>query len=136
MAEFLGDQMVKDAEANAEADKERKDLVEDKNGAESLIHATEKSMEEHGDKVDPTTIEAIELAIANLKEQMETEDAGKIRSGIQNVTEASMKLGEAIYKAQAEAAGDADPEEEDEPRGVDDDIVDADFEDLDDDKRA
>ncbi len=130
------EQMVQDAEANAEADKAKKDLVEAKNGAESLIHATEKSMEEHGDKVDPTTIEAIELAMANLKEQMETEDAGKIRSGIQNVTEASMKLGEAIYKAQAEATGDADPQDEDEPRGVDDDIVDADFEDLDDDKRA
>ncbi len=129
--------MVKDAEDNAEADKAKKDLIEAKNAAESLIHATEKSMEEHGDKVDPTTIEAIELAMANLKEQLETEDAGKIRSGIQNVTEASMKLGEAIYKAQAEAAGDADPEDHDEgPQGVDDDIVDADFEDLDDDKRA
>ncbi len=125
--------MVEEAEENAEADKERKDLVEAQNGAESLIHATEKSMEEHGDKVDPTTIEVIELAIANLKEQMETEDAGKIRSGIQNVTEASMKLGEAIYKSQAEAAGEADADPtEDEPRGVDDDIVDADFEDLDD----
>ena len=56
-------------------------------------------MEEHSDKVDPTTVEAIELAIANLEEQMETEDAGKIKSGIQNVTEAAMKLGEAIYKA-------------------------------------
>ncbi len=132
------EKMVKDAEENAEADKAKKDLVEAKNGAESLIHSTEKSMEEHGDKVDPTTIEAIELAIANLKEQLETEDAGKIRSGIQNVTEASMKLGEAIYKAQAESSGDADPEDHDEgPRGVDDDIVDADFEDLsDEDKRA
>ncbi len=127
--------MVKDAEENAEADKAKKDLIEARNGAESLIHATEKSMEEHGDKVDPTTIEAIELAIANLKEQMESDDAGKIRSGIQNVTEASMKLGEAIYKAQAEQAGDADPEE-DGPQGVDDDIVDADFEDLDDQNRA
>ena len=127
--------MVKDAEENAEADKSRKDLVEAKNGAESLIHATEKSIEEHSDKVDPTTVEAIELAIANLKEQMETEDAGKIRSGIQNVTEASMKLGEAIYKAQAEEGGDGDAPE-DGPRGVDDDIVDADFEDLDDENRA
>jgi molecular chaperone DnaK len=130
--------MVRDAEDNAEADKAKKDLIEAKNGAESLIHATEKSMEEHGDKVDPTTIEVIELAIANLKEQLETEDAGKIRGGIQNVTEASMKLGEAIYKAQAEATGEADPEDHDEgPQGVDGDIVDADFEDLgDDDKRA
>ena len=129
------DQMVRDAEANAEADKAKKDLVEAKNGAESLVHSTEKAMEEHADKVDPTTIEAIELAIANLKEQMETEDAGKIRSGIQNVTEASMKLGEAIYKAEQEKSGEADPEE-DGPRDIDEDIVDADFEDLDDDKRA
>ena len=66
---------------------------------------------------------------------METEDAGKIRSGIQNLDEAAMKLGEAIYKAKTEEAGEADPEE-DGPQGVDDDIVDADFEDLDEDKRA
>jgi molecular chaperone DnaK len=127
--------MVKDAEANAEADKGRKELVEARNAAESLVHSTEKAIEEHGEKVDPSTVEAIELAVANLKEQMETDDAGKIRSGIQNVTEASMRLGEAIYKAEAEKA-DGGPSREDEPRGVDDDIVDADFEDLDDDKRA
>ncbi len=129
------DQMVKDAEANAEADKERRELVEAKNQAESLVHSTEKSLEEHSDKVDPTTVEAIELAIAALKETMEEEDAGKIKSGIQNVTEAAMKLGEAIYKAEQEKAGE-EPEEDEGPRGVDDDIVDADFEDLDDDKRA
>ena len=70
-----------------------------------------------------STVEAIELAIANLKEQMETEDAGKIRSGIQNVTEAAMKLGEAIYKAEQEKAAGEPSEEDDEPRGVDDDIV-------------
>ena len=131
------DAMVRDAEANAEADKDRKELVEAKNQAEGLIHSTEKSMEEHSDKVDPTTIEAIELAIAALKDQLETEDAGKIKSGIQNVTEAAMKLGEAIYKAEQEkSGGDAAPDADDEMRGVDDDIVDADFEDLDDDKRA
>ena len=131
------DQMVRDAEDNAESDKERRDLIEAKNQAESLIHSTRKSVEEHSDKVDPTTVEAIELAIANLEEQMETEDAGKIKSGIQNVTEAAMKLGEAIYKAEQEKAGEAAPEGADEPQGVDDDIVDADFEDLDDDnKRA
>ena len=91
-------------------------------------------MEEHNDKVDPTTIEAIELAIAALNDDLETEDTGKIKSGIQNVTEAAMKLGEAIYKAaQAEADGGADM---DEPTGVDDHIVDADFEDLDGDKRG
>ncbi|MDJ0858090.1 MAG: molecular chaperone DnaK [Dinoroseobacter sp.] len=130
------EQMVRDAEANADADKERKDLVETKNQAESLIHSTEKSLEEHGDKVDPSTVEAIELAVSALKETLETEDAGKIKSGIQNVTDAAMKLGEAIYKAQQESSGEEAPEDADEPRGVDDDIVDADFEDLDDQKRG
>jgi molecular chaperone DnaK len=129
------EQMVRDAEENAEADKERKELVEAKNQAESLIHSTRKSVEEHSDKVDPTTVEAIELAIKALEESMESEDAGKIKGGIQNVTEAAMKLGEAIYKAQAEAEGEEAPEGADEPSGVDDDIVDADFEDLNDERR-
>ena len=125
--------MVKDAEANADADKDRRELVEAKNQAESLIHSTEKAMEEHSDKVDPTTIEAIELAMAALRDDLETEDAGKIKAGIQNVTEAAMKLGEAIYKSsqEAEANGDVD----DGPV-ADDDILDADFEDLDGDKRT
>ena len=131
------EQMVKEAEANAEADKERRELVEARNQAESLIHATEKSMEEHGDKVDPSTIEAIELAISALKEQLDSEDAGKIKSGIQNVTDAAMKLGEAIYKAeQSEGGAGSEEADADEPRGVDDDIVDADFEDLDDKKNG
>ena len=130
------DKMVKDAEENAEADKERRELVEATNQAESLIHSTEKSMEEHSDKVDPTTIEAIELAISALKDTLETEDASKIKSGIQNVTEAAMKLGEAIYKAEQEKTAGEPAEEDDAPREVDDEIVDADFEDLDDDKRA
>ncbi|SLN34132.1 molecular chaperone DnaK [Pseudooctadecabacter jejudonensis] len=129
--------MVRDAEENAEADKDRKELVEAKNQAESLIHSTEKSMEEHSDKVDPTTIEAIELAIAALKDDLEGDDAGKIKSGIQNVTESAMKLGEAIYKAAQEEAGEAEPDMPGaDEGGADDDIVDADFEDLDDDKRA
>ncbi len=130
------EKMVQDAEANAEADAQRRELVEAKNQAESLIDATRKSLKEHGDKVDPSTVEAIELAVKNLEEQTEGQDAGKIKSGIQNVTEASMRLGEAIYKASAEASGDDAAEGADEPAGVDDDIVDADFEDLDDDKRA
>ena len=126
--------MVKDAEENAEADKERRELIEAKNQAESLIHSTEKSMEEHSDKVDPTTIEAIELAISALKEELETEDAGKIKSGIQNVTEAAMKLGEAIYKASQEDGENSDNEPS--SADFDDNIVDADFEDLDDEQRS
>jgi molecular chaperone DnaK len=130
------DNMVKDAEAHAADDKKRRELVEARNQAESLIHSTKKAMEEHGDKVDATTIEAIELAIGALEETMQGEDAGKIKSGIQNVTEAAMKLGEAIYKAQAAEAESAGASEEDNPRGVDEDIVDADFEDVDDRKRG
>ena len=127
------EQMIKDAEANADADKARRDLVEAKNQAESLIHSTEKSLSEYKDKVDPTTVEAIELAIAALKDTLEGDDAEKIKSGINNVRDASMKLGEAIYKAQQETGEDGSSD--DEPRPVDDDIVDADFEDLDDNKR-
>jgi molecular chaperone DnaK len=134
------EQMVKDAEANADSDKKRRELVEARNQAESLIHSTKKSLEEHGEKVDPSTVEAIELAVSALEETMEGEDAGKIRSGIQNVTEAAMKLGEAIYKAQAERdePGSDDDDEGGTEKGAksdDDDILDADFEDLDDDRQ-
>ncbi|GGM06697.1 chaperone protein DnaK [Pseudooceanicola nanhaiensis] len=130
------ERMVKDAEENADADKARRGLVEAKNQAESLIHSTEKALEEHADKVDPSTVEAIELAIAALKDELESDNADKIKSGIQNVTEASMKLGEAIYKAQTEETSDEEPQAADSGQSDDDDIVDADFEDLDDNKRA
>ena len=128
------EQMVQDAADNAESDKERKELIEARNQAESLIHSTERAIEEHKDKVDPTTVEAIELAIAALNDELEADNADKIKSGIQNVTEAAMKLGEAIYKAAAdEGEGMSEPTGADE--GMDDDILDAEFEDLDDDKR-
>jgi molecular chaperone DnaK len=126
------EKMVKDAEANADADRARRELVESKNQGESLLHSTKKSLTEHGDKVDASTVEAIELAMQPLEEALKGEDVGKIKGGIQNLTEAAMKLGEAIYKAsQSEASG----AEEDGPRPVDDDIVDADFEDLGENKR-
>ena len=128
------EKMVKEAEENADADKARRELVEARNQAESLIHSTEKSIEEHSDKVDPSTVEAIELAVAALKDELENDNADKIKSGIQNVTEAAMKLGEAIYKAQQDEADE--PMASDGPGSDDDDIVDADFEDLDDNKRA
>jgi len=126
------EKMVKDAEANAEADKARKDLVETKNQAESLLHSTKKSLAEHSDKVDPSTVEAIELAMGPLEEALKGEEVGKIKGAIQNLTEAAMKLGEAIYKAQADASDGGD---EPGPRDVDDDIIDADFEDMGNNKR-
>jgi molecular chaperone DnaK len=125
------DAMVREAEENAEADKDRKELVEAKNQAESLIHSTEKSIQEHGDKVDPTTIEAIELSIKALQETLESEDPDKIRSRSQDVTEAAMKLGEAIYKSESENSA----EQTDSTSESDDDVFDADFEDLTDEKK-
>ena len=126
------EKMVKDAEANAEADKARRELVETRNQAESLVHSTKKSLAEHSDKVDPSTVEMIELAMSALEDTLKTDDVGKIKGGIQNLTDAAMKLGEAIYKAQASAD---DGKDEDAPRDVDEDIVDADFEDLGNNKR-
>ncbi|MES2433254.1 MAG: molecular chaperone DnaK [Pseudomonadota bacterium] len=126
------EKMVRDAEANAESDKERKELVESKNQAESLLHSTKRSLAEHSDKVDPSTVEVIELAMSALEDALATENAGKIKGGIQNLTEAAMKLGEAIYKASADQA---DGKDEDDQRGVDEDIIDADFEDLGNNKR-
>jgi len=126
------EKMVRDAEANAESDKERKELVESKNQAESLLHSTKRSLAEHSDKVDPSTVEVIELAMSALEDALASENAGKIKGGIQNLTEAAMKLGEAIYKASADQA---DGKDEDDQRGVDEDIIDADFEDLGNNKR-
>ena len=129
------DKMVQDAEENAESDKAKKDLVEAKNQAESLIHSTEKSIEEHGDKVDPSTIEAMELSMKALKEVLESDDAEKIKARSQDLTEASMKLGEAIYKAEAEKnSGEPNAADEDLNK-ADGDVVDADFEDLDEKKK-
>ena len=130
------DKMVRDAEANAESDKKRRELIEAKNQAESLIHSTEKSIQEHGSKVDPSTVEAIELALAALKDEVEGDNAGKIRSGIQNVTEAAMRLGEAIYKASAAEGPDGDEGPSGRGRDDDENVMDADFEDLGEDKRG
>ena len=132
------ERMVEDAEANAEADKERRLLVETKNSAESLIHSTRKDIKEHGDKVDPATVEAIELALNALESEVETDDVEKIKSGMQNLSDAAMKLGQAIYEAQMKEAAEAEEGAgEDHEDGPDDgygDVVDADFEDVRDDK--
>ena len=124
------DKMVKDAEANAEADKGRKELIEAKNAADSLVHQTEKSVAEFGDKVSPEEKAEIEAAIADLKSVKDGEDAEAIRTKTQTLVQASMKLGEAMYKAsQAEAeAGEAEHK--------DDGVVDAEFEDVSDDKKS
>ena len=130
------DQMMKEAEENAEADKKRRELVEARNQAEGLIHATEKSLEEHGEKVDEGTRSGITVAITELKAVIEGEDVEAIQSKSQALAEASMKLGEAIYKEQAAAAETDTTEATAEPdQGGDDDVVDAEFTDVTDDDR-
>ena len=131
------DQMVKDAEANAQADKERKEAVEAKNHGEALVHSAEKSLSEYGDKVSDADRSAIETAISDLKSSLEGDDADDIKAKSQALTEASMKLGEAMYQAsQADAEADADEAAGSSSR-QDDDVVDADFEEVqDDDKKS
>ncbi len=126
------EKMVKDAEENAESDKEKKDLIEARNQAEGLIHSTEKSLQEHSDKIDPSTVEAIELSMKALKETLEDEEksADSIRARAQDLTEAAMKLGEAIYKAETEAGETSEENSGTSPEPDSEDIVDADFEDL------
>jgi molecular chaperone DnaK len=119
--------MVKDAEANAEADKKRRAVVEAKNQAESLVHSTEKSVKEYGDKVSDTDRKAIEDAIAALKGAIESSepDADDIQAKTQTLMEVSMKLGQAIYEAQQAEGGEGNSD-----GGKDDKVVDADYEEV------
>jgi molecular chaperone DnaK len=130
------DKMVKDAEAHAEEDKQRKAQVEAKNQAEALLHSTEKALSEHGNKVGEAERSAIENAMADLKEALKGDDAEAIKAKSNTLAQASMKLGEAMYKQQAEAqSGDA-PGGQDAPAGEakKEDVVDAEFTEVDDDK--
>ncbi|EEQ97006.1 chaperone protein DnaK [Brucella intermedia LMG 3301] len=127
------EKMVKDAEANAEADKKRREAVEAKNQGESLVHSTEKSLSEYGDKVSADDKKAIEDALASLKTALEGDDADDIKAKTQTLAEASMKLGQAMYEAaQAAETGAAGGSEE---KASNDDVVDADYEEIDDDKK-
>jgi len=131
------DSMVKNAEQHAAEDKARRELVEARNHADSLIHATEKSVGEHGDKVDPAEKTQIEDDIAALRTALEGEDAEAIATATNTLTQSAMKLGEAVYKAQAETEGavvDGDGDGGDAgPAPADDTVVDAEFEEVDDD---
>jgi len=120
------DKMVKDAEANAEADKQRRAAVDAKNHADALVHSTEKALAEHGSKVAETERRAIEDAVSDLKEALKGDDAEAIKAKTNTLAQASMKLGEAMYKQQAEADAAKD--------AAKDDVVDAEFTEVDDDK--
>ncbi|MCG8272329.1 molecular chaperone DnaK [Aquamicrobium sp. NLF2-7] len=124
------EKMVKDAEANAEADKQRKALVEARNQAESLIHSSEKSLKDYGDKVSEADRTAISEAIAALKTATEGDDPADIEAKTQTLAEVSMKLGQAMYEASQKEAAEADAKAD---AAKDGDVVDADFEEIDED---
>jgi molecular chaperone DnaK len=125
------DKMVKDAEAHATEDKKRKEAVEAKNHADALVHSTEKALAEHGAQVGEPERRAIEDAVSDLKEALKGDDAEAIKTKTNTLAQASMKLGEAMYKqqqAEAEGAAAADAKK--------DDVVDAEFTEVDDDKNS
>jgi molecular chaperone DnaK len=122
------DKMVKEAEVNAAADKKRREAVDAKNHADALVHSTEKALAEHGSKIAETERRAIEDAVSDLKEALKGDDAEAIKAKTNTLAQASMKLGEAMYKQQAE--GDAAAK-----AAGQDDVVDAEFTEVDDDKK-
>ena len=132
--------MVQEAEQFAEEDKKRRSAAEAKNNAESLIHTTEKQLQEHGDKVDASVKSDIETAIAEAKTAVESGDADDMQQKTAALTQAAMKLGEAMYKAQqAEteaAAGDAGTSGPAEEQPAQEDVVDAEFSEVDDENKG
>lgn len=124
------EKMVKEAEANKESDKKKRELVEAKNQSETLTHQIDKQLKEHGDKISEEEKKAIEDAKTTLIEATKSDDVSKIQEAIKTLTEASMKLGEAVYKQaqQEQAQEQAQPEQKE---GADENVVDADFKEVD-----
>ena len=136
------DKMVKDAEANAETDKKKREEVDVKNQADSLVFQVEKNIKEHGDKISPEDKSKIETDLKDLKEAIEKNDIELIKAKTQELTQSSMKMGEAMYKdQQANTAPGAEGGEQPQPNdgaeaSKEDDVIDADFEEVDDDKKT
>ena len=129
--------MVKDAEANKESDKKKRDSVDSRNQADTIIHSTEKNLKEHGSKISDADKKAIETAISDLRNALKGTDTEEVKKKTQSLIQASMKLGEAVYKSQQK------PNDNDKssggPKGTNkpnekDNVVDADFEDVKEDK--
>tara|TARA_B100000073_G_scaffold129783_1_gene106313 strand:- start:4766 stop:6646 length:1881 start_codon:yes stop_codon:yes gene_type:complete len=119
------EKMVKDAEANKEADKKKRDQVETRNQADTLVHSTEKTLKEHGDKLSEEDKKKIEGDISSLKASLSADDSDKVKEDIKSLSESAMKLGEAVYKSQQEAQ----PQQQE--KTEEDNVVDADYEEVD-----
>ena len=124
-------QMVKDAESNKEADKKKRESVDARNQADTMIHSTEKNLKEHGSKISEADKKSIEDGSNALKEALKTENIDDIKKKTETLVQASMKLGEAIYKSQQNTKASSENEDEkDEKKKKDDNVVDADFEEV------
>ena len=121
--------MVKEAEANKEADKKKRDSVDARNQADTLLHSTEKNLKEHGSKVSDADKKEIETASANLRNALKGTDVEEIKKNIQELVQKSMKLGEAIYKSQQSTKPNETSKDKEEGK-KDDNVVDADFEEV------
>ena len=132
MSEEEIQKMVKDAEANRETDKKKRETVDARNQADTMVHSTEKNLKEHGSKITETEKKSIETAIADLRNALKGTDAEEVKKKTQSLIQASMKLGEAVYKSQQKTAGKADNSKDNkENKSKDkDNVVDADFEDV------
>ena len=132
--------MVKEAEQFAEEDKQRRAVAEAKNNAESLIHSTEKQLQEHGDKVSAEVKSEIETAIAEAKAAVESGDSEQMTAKTQALTQSAMKLGQAMYEAQqaqsAGGAGDAGAEATAEAQPAQEEVVDAEYSEVDDEQKG
>jgi len=126
------DQMVRDAEQFAEEDKKRREAAEAKNNAESLVHTTEKQLEEHGDKIDAGLKAEIEAAMGETKAAIEGGDPEAMKEKANALAQVAMKMGQAIYEQEQAAGTSAAPSEE---APADDDVVDAEFSEVDEDKK-
>ena len=126
------DQMVRDAEQFAEEDKKRREAAEAKNNAESLVHSTEKQLEEHGDKIDAGLKAEIEAAMGETKAAIEGGDPEAMKEKANALAQVAMKMGQAIYEQEQAAGTSAAPSEE---AAADDDVVDAEFSEVDEDKK-
>ena len=124
--------MVKDAESNKEADKKKREAVDARNQADTLLHATEKNLKEHGSKVSEADKKTIETSSANLRNALKGTDVEEIKKKTQDLVQSSMKLGEAIYKSQQSEKPDnpAKSNDKKEEGKKDDNVVDADFEEV------
>ena len=132
MSEDEINKMVKEAEANKEADKKKRESVDVRNQADTLIHSTDKNLKEHGSKISDADKKAIEDSSAALKESLKGDNTEEIKKKTEALVQASMKLGEAIYKSQQNAKPDSNKDDggDDDKGKKDDNVVDADFEEV------